>query len=924
MRHWTAYLLGAFVFSAVWALEACGEDVMTAKKVSELGQPALHLQLQGETGKRLDAVIDNWLLTTPDANPGILEMFRLRDRKSPYEGQTPWEGFLGLMPWAGEFVGKYLVSAVEARRMTANPALDAVIRRTVAELIATQAEDGYLGPFPKDQRLLGQWDLWGHYHVLLGLYLWHLDTGDRPALDAALRAADLVCTTYLDTSRRVHDAGSQEMNMAIMHVLGILHRETGKPEYLRMAKEILKDWEKPPAGDYYRLALKGVEFYQTPKPRWESLHPILGLAELYRITGDETYKQAFLHMWRSIYRTDIHNAGSFSTNEGAVGNPFMPGSIETCCTVAWMALSVEALRLSGDSRAADALESATWNTVLGYEHPSGRWCTYDTPMNGKRAASAHAIVFQARPGTPELNCCSVNGPRGLSIISEWAVLGDGNDVYLNYYGPGTIEADFGPRGRWTIAQETAYPVEGRIRIQLNPPGPVESTVHVRIPAWSKQTRLAVNGADVAGVEAGRYCDLRRAWKPGDIVELTLDMKPRALRGDNHVNFDTSLFHGPLLLAFDQKHNAIEPADVPALDLQALELVPATCDDRFQPIVLYKARAVDGRDLYLTDYATAGAHGTFYRSWLPVNHAPLAPFLLAYPRNDETVPDTEVELSWGAAGPNATYDIAIAEDEALSHVVFRQEGITATEATITPKLAPKQTYYWQATARGDGETAASVSGPGRFRIDPDLAQTVRGVVVQAPLAGTAEPAQGKLLVNTGTAPAADSTGAEGKALSFDGATSRLVYDAPMFPVRNFTFSAWFCPKDLTAEDKGWHHICSAWNQGGNDPIRLSVVAKQLVVRIEQPSGLYGTEGVPVENGQWTHVAMVKRRDTLTLYVNGKPVRKTTIPRALAPGATNLGIGCNPNYSQVEAFHGAIRGVQFTREALDEAAVQRLCQ
>lgn len=41
-----------------------------------------------------------------------------------------------------------------------------------------------------------------------------------------------------------------------------------------------------PVGDYYRTGLAGQEFYRTPRPRWESLHAIQGLVELYRITGD--------------------------------------------------------------------------------------------------------------------------------------------------------------------------------------------------------------------------------------------------------------------------------------------------------------------------------------------------------------------------------------------------------------------------------------------------------------------------------------------------------------------------------------------------------------------------------------------------------------------------------------------------------------
>jgi DUF1680 family protein len=76
-----------------------------------------------------------------------------------------------------------------------------------------------------------------------------------------------------------------------------------------------------------------------------------------------------------------------------------------------MAITIDYLQLTGDSRAADDLELTTLNGGLGAQHPSGRWFTYNTPMDGVREASAHTIVFQSRAGTPELNCCSVNGPR---------------------------------------------------------------------------------------------------------------------------------------------------------------------------------------------------------------------------------------------------------------------------------------------------------------------------------------------------------------------------------------------------------------------------------------------------------------------------------------------------------------------------------
>ena len=87
----------------------------------------------------------NWLLTAPDANPAMLQIFRDRDKKPPRD----------LVPWAGEFAGKYLISGVQSLRLTKDKRLRARLESFVAELIATQSQDGYLGPFPSAEKMTG-------------------------------------------------------------------------------------------------------------------------------------------------------------------------------------------------------------------------------------------------------------------------------------------------------------------------------------------------------------------------------------------------------------------------------------------------------------------------------------------------------------------------------------------------------------------------------------------------------------------------------------------------------------------------------------------------------------------------------------------------------------------------------------------------
>lgn len=211
---------------------------------------------------------------------------------------------------------------------------------------------------------------------MLRLLLWHEDTRDPQALAAATKIGDLLCAKFVGTGRRVVDTGSPEMNQAVAHGLALLYRHTGDPKHLALARQVVDELAmKTPdgalAGDYLRSALAGKEFFQCPRPRWESLHPLLGLAELFWLTGDKDCRKAFEHIWWSIAKLDRHNTGGFSSGEQAQGNPYHKGAIETCCTIAWAAPSVEMLRMTSDSIVADELGLSTLNAIFGYDPSQG-------------------------------------------------------------------------------------------------------------------------------------------------------------------------------------------------------------------------------------------------------------------------------------------------------------------------------------------------------------------------------------------------------------------------------------------------------------------------------------------------------------------------------------------------------------------------
>jgi uncharacterized protein len=924
--------------------------------------PTAKFSFGGPLGQRVKADVENWLLVTPAKNPGLLDVFV--NRESNVERDVR-DNPKYLVPWAGEFVGKYLTSAVLAMRMSDDPRLRETVAKVIDRLAELQADDGYLGCWPKKERLMGHWDLWGHYHVMLGLILWSEQTGDRRAMAMACKAADLVCNTFLDTSHRVFDAGSCEMNMAILHGMAILYHKTGNPRFLRMAKEVLKDFER--AGDYYRLGLKGEEFYRTPKPRWESLHALQGMAELWRVTGDETFRRAFSHHWASMRRFDLRNTGGFSSGEQATGNPFVADqAIETCCVIAWMAVMVDALQLTGDATIADDLELATFNAIAGAQHPSGEWCTYNTPINGTRVPSHVAIDFQARPNAKYLNCCSVNGPRGLGMLSQWGIMRNAAGLIINYYGAMRAEVTLADGTPVVIEEETSYPVGDKVQIKITPrkgdspifaatngvdaatsgtprksgqsPAAKQFTLALRIPAWSTKTEVLINGQPASQVRRGDYLKLTRTWQAGDEITLRLDMGLRYESGDLEQAGNVSLYRGPILLCSDERFQAGKPSRVDVTKLPHARVVPTDAATTkaagpYSPWLMVDLPAADGKSARLIDFASAGATGKSYQSWLPATAIRPPKSVAWLPADGAKVGPGAIGFAWRApasSDPDRRHSIIIAETPDFERPIItygdKAGGRLIVPATEAQKLPPGKVYYWKVVARNAHGESESIAPHKRFTIDPSAPSTAMqfprpdGVLVAASLRGTVNPEHGLLIEARGWQPAAGVNGQPNQAIELNGKDGLLKYSLMEFPSKEFTAAVWVAVTKPPTSGVG--HVFSAWCRGMDDPLRIVVADNKFIARVEAGQ-FYASQGVPMEPGRWRHVAAVKRDDKVTLYVDGQPRGSVAVPGSFSTTASNFALGGNPNLPGISEYLAArFANLRFYARALSETELRQL--
>jgi DUF1680 family protein len=576
-------------------------------------------RLEGEVGRRFHLNETRWLLIALEENPDMIQIFRTRD-----SNPKP------IMPWFGEFPGKVLTGMAMNYHMSRSDPLLRAGNALVDALAEVQGEDGYLGPHPASRRLTGKihpdsggdpanlsplWDLWGNYHCIYGLVLWYRETGRSDCLQMAIRAADFILRYFQAHGTSYAGVGWAEMNLAIGHAYTTLHLETGEARFLEAAETIVqKEWPHPNAGDWLAAALNDVEFHATQKPRWESLHSIMTLADLYRITGKKEYFQAFEQIWWSILKTDRHNDGGFSSGEGACGNPYDTRAIETCCTIAWMAYSSEYWKLTRNSYLADELELSLLNAHLGSQVDDGGHFTYNTPMMGVRIPSVTQIGAQGTEHGKRLNCCQVNGARGFGQIGLWGADVQDTSIYLNYYGASRI-ALLTPAGhRLTLSQRTKYPSDGSVRIAVGLDSSESFALNLRIPFWSVETTLLVNGERIEGITAGQYAAVRREWRDGDVMQLTLDMSPHIWVGEREMKDRVSIFTGPILLTSDLELSGSVSQEV--LNPGSLERIKVLPPSREQILVEAQMTMPSGQVTRLFDFASSGQTGKEYSSWLP--------------------------------------------------------------------------------------------------------------------------------------------------------------------------------------------------------------------------------------------------------------------------------------------------------------------
>jgi DUF1680 family protein len=551
-------------------------------------------RIRGVLGERMRVNLESRLLRVNE--PALLAGFQKRP---------------GSHAWIGEHIGKFLDAASNTWAYSGDPRLKTMMDRMARELIACQLPDGYLGTYTDDQRWTS-WDVWVHKYDLIGLLSYYRVTGYEPALEAAKKIGDLLARTFGDGpgQRDIISSGTH-VGMAATSVLepvAMLYRYTGEQRYLDFARYIVRAYDTPDGPKIVATLLQTGSVFKTANGKaYEMMSNLVGLVDLYRLTGEDTFLKPAVAAWKDIAANRLYITGTTSSGEHFQDDGDLPGEEsanvgEGCATVTWLQLGWQLLQVTGEARYAGELEHTVYNQLLAAQDPRNGNICYFTPLVGRKNAG------------PGINCCVSSEPRGISMIPQlaWGTRGDGPAVLL--YAPGEATIPVRQGLEVTLQSETRFPADGAVKLIVKPQRAARFPLYLRVPEWTHTFTAQAGGASQTG-QPGQFLRIERLWQPGDAVSIRMDLPVRVEPGGKSYGDYVAVVRGPQVLALETSLNPRvqypHRAAPKSIDPAALQFAETKAPNWGQ--VYSVAGIVDGKQqpLLLVPFADAQR----YRVWL---------------------------------------------------------------------------------------------------------------------------------------------------------------------------------------------------------------------------------------------------------------------------------------------------------------------
>ena len=475
----------------------------------------------------------------------------LQPRKLSYPN---WDGLDG-------HVGGHYLSALSINAATGNEECRKRMEYMISELqLVLDANNqrheawchNYIGGVPNSAKMwtafskgdfgpyFGTWAPFYNIHKMYaGLRDAWLYCGNEQAKNLFLK----FCDWAVDITRDLNDEQMEKMlgneHGGMNEVLADAYAITGEQKYLDCARRFS-----------HRMLLVPLE---NGKDCLDNMHAntqipkVIGYQRIAELAHDVQYHNASEYFWEIVTRQRSLALGGnsrrehFPTKENCIDYINDIDGPESCNTYNMLKLTEALNRVKPNGMYGDFYETAMFNHILSAQHPQHGGYVYFTP-----ARPRHYRNYSAP--NEAMWCCVGTGMEDHGKYGQFVwthdkgVKAENDALYVNLF----VASELNWKDRkMVIRQQTAFPYAESSVVEVAK-GKGTFILKVRKPSWCENFTVKGVGFDADSYEENGFVCMKRKWKKGDQVKISMPMHAYIKPMINVPQY-VAIMYGPILL-----------------------------------------------------------------------------------------------------------------------------------------------------------------------------------------------------------------------------------------------------------------------------------------------------------------------------------------------------------------------------------------
>lgn len=406
-------------------------------------------------------------------------------------------------------------------------------------------------------------DLYGAGHFIEASIAYFNATGRKKILNAARQVADDIYS-HFGHKKRQEISQHEEVKIALLR----MYELTKDQNYLDLAKFFIDE-----RGHSHNRRKLYDEYAQDHRPVIDqkeavghtvrAMYLYTPLAHLATLTGDEDYSKTVDRIWNNaVYKKTylVGHVGTYRDHESFGEDYELPNLNcwnETCAAIGNVFWNYRMFELHREAKYIDMMEKILYNAVLSGVSLDGREYFYQNPLKSLGQFERHSWYGP--------NCCPPNLTRLIASLGKYIYAKSDDDLYVNLFIGSVINTSINGSSV-QLSQETVYPWQGKITLDIITEEDVQFSLHIRTPGWTKNQpmpgdlynysteidipfTIKLNGKLISCEKKKGYAVITRQWQKTDVIEIEMNMPVRKVFSNSLIADNTDMIalqRGPLV------------------------------------------------------------------------------------------------------------------------------------------------------------------------------------------------------------------------------------------------------------------------------------------------------------------------------------------------------------------------------------------